>query len=108
MRVLDQDFPVLAVHLDTRLGLQVGRALHACPSKGERPGVARVVQNLQHARMLEGLPEDLALAGSTLHPMRKVKSLARKAANGGRSGAHLTEGVEEQAHRVFDLSIRIE
>ena len=74
----------------------------------EGPGIARVVQYVDDARVIDPTPEHLALANAALQASREAHALALEAAHDRTGRARLAIGVEEKLQCAVDLGIRIE
>jgi hypothetical protein len=103
----DEGDPLLAGHRDAA-SLPAGQQPLAVPAVGERAGVARVVQHVQHGGMPQRLPVDLALAGAFVVPPGEGQpgGAERLHHGGGRAGG--LERGEQVPQRALDGGVGVE
>ena len=108
MSVGDKDFP-LSTSQASVAGLPAHRdSALAGPSIDECTRIARVVQDVQDAAVLEAAEDHLTSSGPGDQPAGPAKIFSREMAYDLFCGSSAAEGLEERTHGTLDLLIRIE
>lgn len=107
MSLADQHLPVLLLHTALhRTQLRV--ASHARAAVDEGSCVAWVVQDLQHPRVVDQTPQQIALANPATDAPREQHLLSAQTSHHGAGRAGGLEGFEQQPNGVLDLAVGIE
>ena len=107
MRVRDQRRPLLTrqpLGDDPCFGCVT---LPAAPEK-ERARIAGIVQDPEHARVLQPAPQRLALVSAVARPTRERELLIAEGFHGRGGGAGTPKRLEEGAEGLLDLPIGIQ
>ena len=107
MRVRDEGGPFLARQALKRPAPRTVPALPAAAEE-ERAGVPRIVQDREHARMLQLAPQHVALGGAAARPARKPEALGAEVLHGGHRRAGAPEGPEQAVDRLLHLPVGVE
>ena len=89
-----------------RFVLMLGTVL--IPTVDEGTGIARVVQYLDDATVVQFAPKQIAFADATADAQREGKPLALKSSDDGARATDLPETVEDHLDTGPDLLVRIE
>ena len=107
VRIGDQRCPLLPWER-LEADLAFGGLARAAPSVDERAGVARVVQHLQHAPVIQRHPRQLAPALAGADPDREQQPVAVERLDYRARGPGPLERAEQVAQRVLHASVGIE
>ncbi|CAD6562347.1 hypothetical protein LMG28727_07718 [Paraburkholderia kirstenboschensis] len=107
MCIWNEYLPVRLLHTQLH-SLELGVVGSAGTPIGKRTCVSRVVQNLQHARVIDCAPQHVTLADAATNAPGEEDLLPAQAAYYRARGTCLAKRVKQQSHRVLDLPVWIE
>ena len=105
VRTRDQTDPLVRCH-EFHGGVAIGEPTLFASSPHEGARIARIVQDLQHALVIERLPDQFPLLWTLAHASRKEQLVLPKRLHRRRGGSRTVKGRKQEGERLLHLLCR--